>query len=97
MVAAMVGHPLDHSALDRHRAGHRHRDPHLPHRRERAMRESALPAAHKVGPGGHVLGIDISEPALELARVMARNQGLSNVEFFAALILTFRRARRWRP
>jgi SAM-dependent methyltransferase len=45
---------------------------------------SALPAAHEVGPDGHVLGVDISEPALALARAKARNQGLSNVEFRAA-------------
>lgn len=45
---------------------------------------SALPAAVEVGPEGHVLGIDISEPALSLARAKAQNQGLSNVEFRAA-------------
>jgi SAM-dependent methyltransferase len=45
---------------------------------------SALPAAHEVGPGGQVLGIDLSEPALALARTKAHRQGLSNVEFRAA-------------
>jgi SAM-dependent methyltransferase len=45
---------------------------------------SALPAAHDVGPDGHVLGIDLSEPALALARAKAHRQGLSNVEFRAA-------------
>jgi SAM-dependent methyltransferase len=45
---------------------------------------SALPAAHDVGPDGHVLGIDVSEPALALARAKAHRQGLSNVEFRAA-------------
>jgi SAM-dependent methyltransferase len=42
---------------------------------------SALPAAHAVGPAGHVVGIDIAAPALELARAKAERQGLSNVEF----------------
>jgi SAM-dependent methyltransferase len=45
---------------------------------------SALPAAHEVGPDGHVLGIDLSEPALALARDKAHRQGLSNVEFRVA-------------
>jgi ubiquinone/menaquinone biosynthesis C-methylase UbiE len=42
---------------------------------------SALPAVHAVGPGGHVLGVDLSAPALELARAKANDQKLSNVEF----------------
>jgi ubiquinone/menaquinone biosynthesis C-methylase UbiE len=29
---------------------------------------SAIPAAHAVGPAGHVLGIDVAAPLLELAR-----------------------------
>jgi SAM-dependent methyltransferase len=45
---------------------------------------SALPAAREVGPGGHVLGVDISEPALALARAKAGRARLSNVEFRAA-------------
>jgi SAM-dependent methyltransferase len=45
---------------------------------------SALPAAHDVGPDGHVLGIDVSEPALALAGAKAVRQGLSNVEFRVA-------------
>lgn len=45
---------------------------------------SALPAARAVGPRGHVLGIDISAPALALARAKAREQDRSNVEFRAA-------------
>jgi ubiquinone/menaquinone biosynthesis C-methylase UbiE len=32
---------------------------------------SALPAARLVGPAGHVLGIDIAAPLLELARARA--------------------------
>jgi len=42
---------------------------------------SALPAAHAVGPGGRVLGLDFSAPALRLARAKAASRGLSNVEF----------------
>jgi SAM-dependent methyltransferase len=45
---------------------------------------SALPAAHAVGTTGHVLGLDISEPALIRARAKAQAQGLTNVEFRAA-------------
>jgi SAM-dependent methyltransferase len=45
---------------------------------------SALPAAGAVGPGGHVLGVDLSEPALALARAKASAAGLSNVEFRVA-------------
>jgi SAM-dependent methyltransferase len=41
---------------------------------------SALPAAHAVGPNGHVLGIDLAEPALARGRAKAREQGLRNVE-----------------
>jgi ubiquinone/menaquinone biosynthesis C-methylase UbiE len=44
---------------------------------------SALPAADVVGPGGQVLGFDLAEPALRLARAKARAQGLTNVEFRA--------------
>jgi SAM-dependent methyltransferase len=42
---------------------------------------SALPAAHLVGDTGQVLGIDIAEPALALARAKAQRLGLSNVAF----------------
>jgi SAM-dependent methyltransferase len=42
---------------------------------------SALPAAHLVGATGHVLGCDLSEPALVLARAKARAEGLTNTEF----------------
>jgi ubiquinone/menaquinone biosynthesis C-methylase UbiE len=44
---------------------------------------SALPAAHVVGPAGQVLGLDLAEPALDLARAKARAQGLTNAEFRA--------------
>jgi SAM-dependent methyltransferase len=42
---------------------------------------SALPAAQLVGVDGHVLGLDVAEPALALARAKAEAQGLTNVEF----------------
>jgi len=32
---------------------------------------SALPAAERVGPGGHVLGVDLAEELLTLARAKA--------------------------
>lgn len=42
---------------------------------------SAIPAAACVGSTGHVLGIDIAESLLELARKKSRQQGLENIEF----------------
>jgi SAM-dependent methyltransferase len=42
---------------------------------------SALPAAHLVGAAGQVLGFDLAEPALALARAKAKAQGLTSVEF----------------
>jgi len=42
---------------------------------------SALPAAQAVGSTGHVLGLDVAEPALALARAKAVAQNLTNVEF----------------
>ena len=42
---------------------------------------SAIPAAHAVGPAGRVLGIDVAEPLLELARARAAREGLDNTEF----------------
>jgi len=45
---------------------------------------SALPTAHIVGAAGQVLGFDLAEPALALARAKAHAQGLANVEFRAA-------------
>jgi SAM-dependent methyltransferase len=44
---------------------------------------SALPAAHLVGPAGRVTGVDVSEPALALARAKAHAQGLTTVDFRA--------------
>ena len=42
---------------------------------------SAIPAAEKVGPEGEVLGIDVAENLLQLARRKAGKRGLTNVEF----------------
>jgi len=42
---------------------------------------SALPAAQRVGKRGSVVGVDLSEGALALARGKARRLGLGNVEF----------------
>lgn len=43
--------------------------------------EPALRAARHVGPRGRVLGIDVRDEALEVAREKARDAGLSHVEF----------------
>jgi ubiquinone/menaquinone biosynthesis C-methylase UbiE len=42
---------------------------------------SAIPAAQTVGPQGRVLGIDLAESLLAIARAKAKLQGLENVEF----------------
>ncbi|NEU79878.1 class I SAM-dependent methyltransferase [Nostoc sp. UIC 10630] len=42
---------------------------------------SAIPAAVRVGSNGKVLGIDIAESLLELARHKSQQQGLENIEF----------------
>jgi ubiquinone/menaquinone biosynthesis C-methylase UbiE len=42
---------------------------------------SAIPAAHAVGAAGRVVGIDVAEPLLALARARATHEGLSNIEF----------------
>ena len=44
---------------------------------------SAIPAAQKVGPDGHVIGVDLAERLLAMARAKAAAQGLQNVEFRA--------------
>jgi ubiquinone/menaquinone biosynthesis C-methylase UbiE len=46
--------------------------------------EPALPAAHRVGSQGWVLGIDQVEGLLQLARERASREGLKNVEFRVA-------------
>jgi ubiquinone/menaquinone biosynthesis C-methylase UbiE len=42
---------------------------------------SAIPSARAVGPTGRVLGIDVAEPLLELARIKAAREGLATAEF----------------
>jgi ubiquinone/menaquinone biosynthesis C-methylase UbiE len=42
---------------------------------------SAIPAAISVGATGQVLGIDIAESLLQLARNKSQQQGLENIEF----------------
>lgn len=42
---------------------------------------SALPAARAVGPSGRVIGLDLAEPLLGLARQRATRLGLGNVSF----------------
>jgi ubiquinone/menaquinone biosynthesis C-methylase UbiE len=43
--------------------------------------ETSLLAAAKVGESGAVLGVDISAPMLDHAKLRAKDQGLSNVSF----------------
>lgn len=42
---------------------------------------SAIPAAEIVGPGGSVIGVDLAQNLLELARAKAQQNGLDNVDF----------------
>jgi len=42
---------------------------------------SAIPAAMAVGPDGSVLGVDLAENLLQLAKAKARNLGLTNIDF----------------
>jgi ubiquinone/menaquinone biosynthesis C-methylase UbiE len=42
---------------------------------------SAIPAAKIVGPGGSVVGVDLAENLLELARTKARQLGIDNARF----------------
>ena len=46
--------------------------------------EPAIPAAHRVGPSGSVLGVDIADSMLEMARERAIREGITNLEFCAA-------------
>jgi ubiquinone/menaquinone biosynthesis C-methylase UbiE len=45
---------------------------------------SALPAARAVAPTGRVLGVDVAEPLLQIARARAAAEGLHHVEFRCA-------------
>ena len=51
---------------------------------------SAISAAEEVGPEGYVLGIDLAEKLLELARIKAGKRGLRNVEFRVGDLLDLR-------
>jgi ubiquinone/menaquinone biosynthesis C-methylase UbiE len=51
---------------------------------------SAIPAAEKVGPDGSVLGIDLSEKLLALARAKANERRLENIEFRVGDMLDLR-------
>jgi ubiquinone/menaquinone biosynthesis C-methylase UbiE len=51
---------------------------------------SAIPAAEMVGPEGSVLGIDLAENLLELARIKAKQRGLGNLAFRAGDMLDLR-------
>lgn len=42
---------------------------------------SALPAAEKVAPNGHVIGVDLAEKLLDLGRTKAASLRLGNIEF----------------
>ncbi len=52
---------------------------------------SALPAAEIVGASGTIIGVDLAEKLLELARQKANQRGLTNIEFqrYDMLILNF--------
>jgi len=51
---------------------------------------SALPAAEVVGPTGKVIGIDLAEQLLELARTKAVQRNLGNIEFELGDMLSMR-------
>jgi ubiquinone/menaquinone biosynthesis C-methylase UbiE len=51
---------------------------------------SAIPAAEAVGPDGCVLGVDLAEELLRLARRKPGDRGLGNVEFRAGDMLDLR-------
>jgi ubiquinone/menaquinone biosynthesis C-methylase UbiE len=42
---------------------------------------SALPAAEKIGPRGRVIGVDLAENLLAIARQKAASRGLANLQF----------------
>ena len=45
--------------------------------------EPAIPAAHRVGPSGSVLGIDVSASMLAMAKQRADHEGLANLDLRA--------------
>jgi SAM-dependent methyltransferase len=46
--------------------------------------DTALELARRVGPGGSVIGVDVSRPMLELARQRAAREGLAQASFLEA-------------
>lgn len=50
---------------------------------------SALPAALAVGPGGSVLGVDVTPALIEVARAHAARRGLGQARFAVADVTTF--------
>jgi len=51
--------------------------------------EVSIVASRLVGPGGSVTGIDIDDPALEIARERARAEGLNQASFEHSDLLSF--------
>jgi ubiquinone/menaquinone biosynthesis C-methylase UbiE len=51
---------------------------------------SALPAVEAVGPSGSVIGVDLAENLLALARTKAQSRGLTNVAFRTGDMLDLR-------
>ena len=45
--------------------------------------EPAIPAAHRVGPSGVVVGVDLDEGLLQMARERAAGEGVSNLDLRA--------------
>ena len=45
------------------------------------MGASAIPAAERVGPSGHVIAVDLAEKLLDKGAQRAAEQGLTNIEF----------------
>ncbi len=51
---------------------------------------SAFPAAELVGPGGRVIGVDVAQALLELARAKAAQRRLGNIQFELGDLLSLR-------
>jgi ubiquinone/menaquinone biosynthesis C-methylase UbiE len=57
--------------------------------------DTAIELAHKVGPGGDVLGLDCCDTFLVTARAEAARQGVANVRFVAADVQSYPFEPRW--
>ncbi|HEU0209791.1 MAG TPA: class I SAM-dependent methyltransferase, partial [Candidatus Udaeobacter sp.] len=51
---------------------------------------SALPAAETVGPAGRVVGVDLAQELLQLARAKGVQKGLANIQFELGDMLSLR-------